>query len=338
MFITPNEVKNALPLLLKEEICAARDTICNILHGLDARILLIVGPCSIHNIDAAKDYANRLQRLSCEVEDVFFICMRTYFEKSRTSLGWKGLLYDPFLDGSNSIADGIRLARELLIYLSNIHLPAAIEFLEPLFGPYISDCISWGSIGARTCQSPIHRQLISGLNMPVGIKNRDDGNIDIAIQACLTAREPHHFLGINDSGNICQQVTKGNSLLHLVLRGANTGPNYSSSKIADASKRLKQASLLESIVVDCSHDNSQRDHLQQPKVFSDIITQITSSNSPVKGIMLESFLEEGSTNSVADAFLGRSITDPCLDWQTTEQIIRQGADMLRLHSKVFSCI
>lgn len=219
-FITPQDLKTQLPLCKKEQIASSRQTISNILQGQDPRILLIVGPCSIHNVDAAKEYARRLQKLSCDVGDVFFIAMRTYFEKSRTSLGWKGLMYDPYLDGSNNLQEGLKASRALLLYLSELGLAAATEFLEPLSHAYISDLISWGAIGARTCQSPIHRQLASSLEMPIGFKNRCDGNIDIAIQACLTANESHRFLGINDYGYVAEIQSKGNSHTHLVLRGS----------------------------------------------------------------------------------------------------------------------
>lgn len=335
-FITPQQLKNQLPLQNRELVASARTTIGNILRSQDARILLVVGPCSIHSVEAAKEYARRLNELSQEVGDVFFICMRTYFEKSRTALGWKGLLYDPFLDGSNNIQEGIRASRELLVYLSELGLPAATEFLEPLSLAYIADAISWGAIGARTCQSPIHRQFVSSVKVPVGFKNRSDGNIDIALQACLTAKEAHTFLGINDDGHVCEIQGKGNDLVHLVLRGSDRGPNYDAASIKDAVERLKMANLLEAVVVDCSHDNSQKNYLQQQTAFTNVIEQIARTNSPIRGIMLESFIEAGSQGPLVLKKLGQSITDPCLDWKTTKQIIRQGAN--RIRERILSCV
>lgn len=336
LFTTPHALKTKLPVHNKEGIARARAAIANILHKKDARILLVVGPCSIHSIEAAKEYAHRLHELSQEVGDVFFICMRTYFEKSRTALGWKGLLYDPFLDGSNNLQEGIRASRELLVYLSELGLPAATEFLEPLSIAYLADTISWGAIGARTCQSPIHRQFVSSLSLPVGFKNRSDGNIDIAIQACLTAKKNHNFLGIDDEGRVCEIQGKGNDLVHLVLRGSDRGPNYDTASIKDALERLRKANLLEAVVVDCSHDNSKKNYTQQKVAFAHVIEQIARTNSPIRGIMLESFIEAGSQGPIVLKELGQSITDPCLDWNSTKQIIRQGADKIR--ERILSCV
>ncbi len=332
-FITPQEIKQELPNTCPEQIAACRDAVGNILLGNDPRKLLIVGPCSIHNIDAAQEYARRLASLSSEVQDVFYIVMRTYFEKPRTVLGWKGLLYDPFLDGSNNLQEGIRLARKLLLFLAELNLAAATEFLEPLSYSYLGDLISWGSIGARTCQSPIHRQLASNLPMPVGIKNRCDGNIDIAIQACITANQPHNFLGIDASGMVCQIKSPGNNLAHLVLRGSETSPNYDPDSIEDALSCLDKANLLKAVVVDCSHGNSQKNYLKQQQVFQSVISCL---RLPIRGIMLESFIQAGAQTHYVSKELGRSITDPCLDWETTERIILQAASSLR--QKVISCV
>ncbi|MCE5293878.1 MAG: 3-deoxy-7-phosphoheptulonate synthase [Chlamydiales bacterium] len=333
-FITPHDLKTKLPLTKSEYIASSRQTVSDILLGKDPRTLLIVGPCSIHNIEAACDYAKRLLALSEEVGDVFYICMRTYFEKPRTSLGWKGFLYDPYLDGSHNIQEGVLRSRELLVYLSELGLAAATEFLEPFSYNFLGDLISWGSVGARTCQSPIHRQLASNYSMPIGFKNRCDGNIDIAVQACLTAKEPHHFIGIDDTGSLCHISSPGNPLAHVVLRGSDTKTNYDASSVLDASILLKD--ILKALVIDCSHDNSQKNHLQQPAVFWDVINQITSSTSSIRGIMLESFLEAGSQVAPIDARRAQSITDPCLDWETTKQLISQGANIMR--QKVFSCV
>ncbi len=334
--ISPNELKNRLPLQNQRHIEDSRTTIGKIINGQDSRLLLIVGPCSIHSIEAAKEYARRLKRLSTDLQDVFFICMRAYFEKPRTALGWKGFLYDPFLDGSYSLHEGIKLSRELLLYLSELELPAATEFLEPLYSSYISDVISWGSIGARTSQSPIHRQLASNLPMPIGFKNRCDGNIDIAIQASLTARQSHHFIGIDQDAKACQINSPGNEHTHLVLRGSTAKPNFDVASIEKASRLLKQTNLPQGIVVDCSHDNSRKNHLNQKFIFNSLVNQIATSTSAIRGIMVESFIEAGQQTGSLSSALGQSITDPCLDWETTEHIIRQGADILR--QKVLSCV
>lgn len=331
MFITPKRAIADYPLLSPQGVSTARAEIAAILQRKDPRLMLIVGPCSIHNTLAAKEYAERLKKLSTEVQDVFLIAMRTYFEKPRTTLGWKGLLYDPFLDGSNDMQEGIRLAREFLTWLSELGLPAAAEFLEPLSSFYLADCISWGSIGARTCQSPIHRQLASSLPMPIGFKNRSDGNVDIAIQACVTAKEPHGFLGIDPDGRACQIAGSGNPLAHLVLRGGETRPNFDAASIEKAARALGQEGVCDSIIVDCSHGNAQKNYQQQQKVFSYLIEQIAHRTSPLCGIMLESFLLAGTGSG-----FGQSITDPCLDWETTEMLILQAAELLR--QKVVSCV
>lgn len=335
-FITPKNAKSNIPLLQPEKIQVWRHEIGEILQGRDQRLLLIVGPCSIHNVDAAKAYAERLKLLAEEVQDVFFIAMRAYFEKPRTSLGWKGLLYDPYLDGSNDMQTGIHLARSFLSDLTELGLAAATEFLEPLSAFYLSDFISWGSIGARTCQSPIHRQLASFLPMPVGFKNRSDGNVDIAIQAIITSRQSHHFLGIDEDGHVSQVYGAGNQLTHLVLRGGENHPNYDRASIEKARLRLQHADLIDRLIVDCSHDNSQRNYREQTKIFSFLINQIASGNKTIRGIMLESFILAGVQDQYFSKELAASLTDPCLDWETTEQIICQGADVLR--QKVTSCV
>ncbi len=333
--ITPRALKNKLPLKTAQRILAHRKTIEDILLGRDPRLLLIVGPCSIHDTRAAYDYAIRLRRLASEVEDCCFIAMRTYFEKARTALGWKGLMYDPFLDGSHNMEKGVELAREFLVALSELGMPAATEFLEPYSSNYIADCISWGSIGARTCQSPIHRQIASNLAMPVGVKNRSDGNIDIPINACLTAKEPHHFLGINDDGCLEHVKSPGNPLPHLVLRGSDQGPNFYRSSIQYAASKLQEAGLHDAVIVDCSHDNAEKNYQRQEQVFTSVLEQILTHKSPVRGIMVESFLKGGAQSEPIIKSLGQSITDPCLNWETTETLIREAA--LTLKSKVLSC-
>ncbi len=327
--ITPKELKVAMPLPNQEAIIRTRKEIADIIKGVSERTLLVVGPCSIHDLDSAMEYARCLKELSCEVEDVFLLCMRTYFEKSRTSLGWKGLLYDPDIDGQNNLQKGLEASRQLLVYLNQLGLPAGTEFLEPLSLAYLEDGISWGSIGARTCQSPVHRQLASGLSMPVGMKNRCDGNVEIAIQACLTAQKPHTFIGISPDGYAATVKTSGNSLSHLVLRGAKNYTNYDSSSVKEASHLLRRAGLLNRIVVDCSHDNCEGDYRNQERVFFDVIKQLESPPNSICGLMVESFLLPGAQSDMLSKTRGASITDPCLDWETTKMMIRQGANSLR---------
>ena len=297
--------------------------------------MLIVGPCSIHNQESTIEYARRLKALSDEVDDVFLIVMRTYFEKPRTSFGWKGLLYDPFIDGSDDMQEGILLSRRILQEVSSLKLPTATEFLEPLASFYLSDFISWGSIGARTCQSPIHRQLASSLPLPIGFKNRNDGNLEVAIQAILSAKQQHHFLGIDRDGQIAQIEGKGNPLSHLVLRGATHKPNCDAASIEEAEEALRKADLPEKLIIDCSHDNCQKNYRQQATVFRHLIDFATRQNS-IRGIMLESFIHAGSQGSLIAKELGASLTDPCLDWETTRELILQGASILR--QKVISCV
>lgn len=329
--ITPQELKNQFPC---KETDSYRAVIKNILSGVDGRLLLIVGPCSIHDLASALEYGKRLAALSKEVEDVFFIAMRTYFEKPRTQIGWKGLLYDPYLDGSQNLEEGLIASRKLLCMLRELNMPCATEFLEPLSYTYLEECISWGSIGARTCQSPVHRQLASALKMPVGFKNRCDGDVDIAIQACLTAKEPHSFLSINNEGKIALEKSAGNPDVHIVLRGSHTKPNYTKASIDEVSLKLKLHNMLQAIVVDCSHGNSGKQFYNQLEVFRNVIAQKLDGASVIKGLMLESFLLAGASKQPNS--IGQSLTDPCLDWQTTEQIILQAANMLR--QKELSCV
>lgn len=335
-FITPKTAKIQVPLVATDAIDSWRKQIASILFGNDARIFLIVGPCSIHNIHSAHDYAEKLKGLADQVQDVFVIAMRTYFEKARTQAGWKGLLYDPFIDGTDNMHEGIRLSRSLLKALTEMGLPCATEFLEPLASAYLEDCISWGSIGARTCQSPIHRQLASSLSMPIGFKNRNDGDTDVAIKAILSARHKHHFLGINSEGYVCQIEGPGNPYTHLVLRGSDHSVNYDQDSIANACQALAQANLPQSIVVDCAHGNSKKRYQNQVPIFSSLIDLIASGENRVRGIMLESFLAAGSQGSLFGHDKSLSITDPCIDWQTTKELVLSAAEILR--QKVPSCV
>jgi 3-deoxy-7-phosphoheptulonate synthase len=325
---TPIELLRELPCKLVHQsfIARARNQICQILEGKDPRILLIVGPCSIHDTTAAKEYAIKLRELSHEVSDSFYVIMRTYFEKPRTTRGWKGLLYDPDLNGSHDIENGLRLTRQLLLDLTEMEIPTAAEFLDPSSAYYFGDLISWACIGARTAASQTHRQMASGLSMPVAFKNSTDGNIEIAINGILNAISPHTFIGSDPQGQICSIQTSGNLYSHMVLRGGKGSPNYDSESITNATSRLKHFNLLPHLLIDCSHDNSQRQHEQQPQVFQSVIRQVVQGNHSIRGLLLESHLFAGNQSlSAADPLrYAVSITDPCLDWQTTENLIRWG--------------
>lgn len=325
--LTPLEAQKAIPLhsLHGKRIESYRDQIQNILTGNDRRHLLIVGPCSIHNEESAYEYGQRLTELAECVEDEFLIIMRTYLEKPRTQGGWKGFIYDPNLDGTSEIQEAILRSRKLLVSLTELGLPLATEFLDPLITPYIQDLISWGSIGARTSESPIHRQLAAGLSMPVGIKNRTDGSIDVAIAACIAASCEHTFLAIDDNGKVCQKRVTGNPLPHIVLRGGSGGPNFDAQSITETKEKLLKAALTPAIIVDCSHDNSKKNYYMQTEVFSTLLEQITHTDCPIRGIMLESFLQEGQQPIKEAVAKDISVTDGCLDWQSTNDFVLYAA-------------
>lgn len=314
-------------------INASRNEIKNILNGQDPRLLLIVGPCSIHDPSAAKEYALKLKELRESIADTFYVVMRVYFEKPRTKMGWKGMLHDPWLNGSQDIATGMRWTRKLLLELADMNIPSAAEFLDPSSMYYLSDLISWGCIGARTAASQTHRQMASGLPMPTGFKNSTDGNVDIAINGILSASVPHSFIGMNPQGYPSIVRTQGNQDCHLVLRGGKRKANYDPQAISHALNRLRSTTDLPlRLLIDCSHDNSKRQHKRQIPVFQSVIHQIIEGNQNIKGILLESHLNEGNQSLVADLSQLKyavSITDPCLDWDSTEQLIRWGYAMLK---------
>lgn len=314
-----------------EFIQQSRQQIANILDGIDNRLLVIVGPCSIHDTQAAKEYATNLRQLAKEVSKSFFIVMRTYFEKPRTALGWKGMLYDPHLDGSNDIATGIQYARQLLLDLAAMEVPAATEFLDPLTPRYIGDLISWSCIGARTTESQIHRQFASGLPMPVAFKNSTSGNVNVAIKGVLTASCPHAFFGIDDHGHVAIVRTKGNPHAHVALRGGESSPNYDAHSLAKALELLRKNHLSERLIIDCSHDNSNRCHETQKTVFRSVIEQYLDGNLGIRGLAVESNLFAGSQNITLDKsrlHYAVSLTDPCLDWKDTEALIRENATLI----------
>jgi len=325
----PQQLKHQLPLSgsAKRTVVNSRSTIQNILNGHDKRLMVISGPCSIHDIDSAKEYATRLHKLHQEYSDKLFIIMRVYFEKPRTNVGWKGLINDPELDGSNNINLGLRKARSLLLWLAELGLPVATEALDPISPQYISDLISWSAIGARTTESQTHREMASGLSMPVGFKNSTDGSLDSAVNAILAASAPHSFIGIDNSGQTALLHTRGNPDCHIILRGG-TQPNYDQQSIANCIDKLQQKKLSTAVIIDCSHGNSNKDHNNQPKVMQDVVKQIIAGNHHIKGVMLESHLREGNQSLGANLTYGQSITDSCISWEVTEKLLKDTFESL----------
>jgi len=324
---TPEQVKAALPLsaAAAETVMRGREAVQRILDRQDHRLFVVVGPCSIHDVKAARDYASRLRKLADEVGDTLFVIMRVYFEKPRTTLGWKGLINDPFMDDSFHIEKGLYLARELLLHLAETGLPAATEALDPITPQYLSDLITWTAIGARTTESQTHREMASGLSMPVGFKNGTDGNLGVAINAMHAVSTPHHFLGINQAGQSAVFRTRGNRYGHVVLRGGGGRPNYDSVSIAMCERELGSAKLMPNIVVDCSHGNSNKDPTLQPLVMDNCANQILDGNQSIVGMMLESHLHGGNQPIPADLSrlkYGVSVTDACIDWTTTDRLLR----------------
>lgn len=327
LLVTPERLKRDIPLTEKaaQTVINGRHHIQQILEGHDNRTLMIVGPCSIHDIDSAKEYAQRLKVLHDKFSDKLFIIMRSYFEKPRTNIGWKGLINDPNLDGSNDINAGLGIAREFLAWLAELGLPAATEALDPVTPQYISDLISWSAIGARTTESQTHREMASGLSMPVGFKNSTDGSLTAAINAIISAQSAHTFIGIDNSGCTALLHTKGNLSSHIILRGGKQ-PNYDTASVARCIDVLKQSSIKPRIIIDASHGNSSKDYRKQPGVALDVSQQIKSGNTAIKGIMLESHLLEGSQSLNHEMQFGQSITDSCIDWETTEKLLEKLAE------------
>lgn len=326
VLITPESLKEKYPLSHSNlhAIATSRQVIADIIHQRDPRLLVVCGPCSIHDVDAAIEYGERLQKLAEELSDSLYIVMRVYFEKPRTTVGWKGLISDPFMDGTFQMEKGLHIARDLLTNLVNMGLPLATEALDPNNPQYLGDLFSWSAIGARTTESQTHREMASGLSMPVGFKNGTDGSLSTAINALKAAAMPHRFMGINQSGQVCLLHTKGNSNGHVILRGGKT-PNYRAEDIAACEAEMRKAGLEPSLMVDCSHGNSNKDYRRQPLVVDSIIEQIVNGNESITGIMLESHINEGNQTSEQprDAMkYGVSVTDACINWQTTETVLR----------------
>jgi 3-deoxy-7-phosphoheptulonate synthase len=330
----PVAVKAELPAdkAAADTVVRNRRALQNIIDGLDPRLFVVVGPCSIHDTRAAMDYAGRLKRLADEIQDALLVVMRVYFEKPRTTVGWKGLINDPDMDDSCNMEKGIRTARRLLLDLAAMGLPTATEALDPVMPQYLGDLISWTAIGARTTESQTHREMASGLSTPVGFKNGTDGGLQVALNALKSARQPHHFLGINQDGRPAVIHTRGNPYGHIVLRGGGGRTNYDSVCVALSEKALRDAGLPARIVIDCSHGNSNKDPALQPLVAKDCVEQVVNGNRAIIGLMLESNLGAGNQEIPADPAklrYGVSVTDACIDWPTTENVLKEAAALLR---------
>ncbi|MFN6569411.1 3-deoxy-7-phosphoheptulonate synthase [Dendronalium sp. ChiSLP03b] len=326
ILMTPMQIKEQLPLtkVATETVLQGRQAIQNILDGKDSRKFIIVGPCSIHDFDAALEYAEKLKIIAEQVKDKLLIVMRVYFEKPRTTIGWKGLINDPDLDGSFNIQKGLFTARNLLLKIAELKLPVATEALDPVTPQYFSDLISWSAIGARTIESQTHREMASGLSMPIGFKNGTDGNIQVALDAIQSANKLHHFLGIDQRGQVCTFKAKGNNYGHIILRGGDGKPNFDAPTVAWVEKKLEGLKLPQRIIIDCSHGNSYKDHKLQATVFNNVLQQIADRNKSIVGMMLESNLYEGNQKIPTDLKklkYGVSVTDKCISWEETEEII-----------------
>ncbi|HEX8322570.1 MAG TPA: 3-deoxy-7-phosphoheptulonate synthase [Tepidisphaeraceae bacterium] len=338
--ITPAQLEAALPAspAVNGTVVQGRRVMRDIVAGRDPRLLVVVGPCSVHDPEAALEYARKLAGLRSQVEDQLLIVMRVYFEKPRTTVGWKGLINDPHLDGTFDMNRGLELARKLLLDVNELGLPCATELLDQIVPQYIDDLLGWAAIGARTTESQTHRQMASGLSMPVGFKNSTDGSVQIAIDAMKAARSSHHFLGIDEEGRAVIVQTRGNDAGHIILRGGQGRPNYSPENVADASAGLVKAGLPPRLMVDCSHANSSKKHENQAVVWQSIIEQrlVSAPPSPIMGVMIESNLHDGRQDIGPEGpgalKYGVSITDACIGWETTEQLLIEGAERLRKRS------
>jgi 3-deoxy-7-phosphoheptulonate synthase len=334
ILITPDELKREIPLTDKARatVTEGRQVIENILAGKDHRILVVVGPCSIHDLKAANDYALRLKKLAEKVSDTLYIVMRVYFEKPRTTVGWKGLINDPYMNDSFKITDGLHIGRKLLRDILEIGLPTATEALDPISPQYMQDLIAWSAIGARTTESQTHREMASGLSSSIGFKNGTDGGLTVAINALQSVANPHRFLGINSDGKVSIVTTRGNPNAHVVLRGGNGKPNYDSVSVSICEQELEAAKIKPNIMVDCSHANSNKDHNLQPLVLDNVSNQILEGNKSIIGVMIESNINAGNqklSSNPDDMKYGVSVTDACIDWETTENSMVEMADKLR---------
>ncbi|MBU81249.1 MAG: 3-deoxy-7-phosphoheptulonate synthase [Chloroflexi bacterium] len=323
---TPDDYLAELPITSEATalVARARKDLENILAGKDDRMAILVGPCSIHDEKAGLEYAEKLAQLAKQLSDRILVVMRVYFEKPRTTVGWKGLINDPNLNGTFDVATGLRRGRKFLLQVAELGLPAGTEFLDPFTPQYMADLVSWGAIGARTTESQTHRQMASGLSMPIGFKNGTGGTLQIAVDAMVSAESPHAFLGIDGDGRASVVHTSGNVGVHLILRGGADGPNYDAESVAKATDLLGASGVSERLVIDCSHANSNKDHNRQPIIFRDVIKQRVDGNRSVAGIMLESHLNPGAqklVNGLEGLEYGISITDACIGWDTTEELL-----------------
>jgi 3-deoxy-7-phosphoheptulonate synthase len=334
VLVTPEQLNDTLPLsdAVRATVSESRQAIWDILDRKDPRLFVVVGPCSIHDTEAAMDYARRLKVLAEEVQDTLLIVMRVYFEKPRTTVGWKGLINDPHLDDSFKIEEGLHIGRQLLLDILELGLPTSTEALDPISPQYLQDLISWNAIGARTTESQTHREMASGLSAAVGFKNGTDGGLDVAMNALNSAANPHRFLGINSRGQVSVFSTRGNTYGHVVLRGGSAGPNYDSVHIKLCEDALEKAKLPQNIMVDCSHANSNKQPELQPLVAENITNQILAGNKSLVGLMIESNLKAGNQSipdNRDDLEYGVSVTDGCIDWETTERCLREMRDKLK---------
>lgn len=331
--ITPEQLKADLPISEKaiSSVEQGREDVKNILDRKDHRMFLVIGPCSIHDVQAAKEYAEKLKALSDKVSDTLLLVMRVYFEKPRTTVGWKGLINDPYLNDTFKIEDGLKISRKLLIDLAELGLPLSTEALDPISPQYLQDLISWSAIGARTTESQTHREMASGLSCAVGFKNGTDGNLTVAINALQSTANPHRFLGINGDGQVSVVETKGNPYGHAVLRGGGGKPNYDSVSIALCEQEIEKAQIHNNIMVDCSHANSNKDPALQPLVMDNVSNQILEGNQSIVGLMVESHLQFGAQkvpDNLDDLEYGKSITDGCISWDQTEEAV------MKMHEKL----
>ncbi len=334
VLITPARLKAALPMsdAAKAVVAAGRETVRNILDGKDHRMFVVVGPCSIHDVDLAMDYAKRLKALADELQDTLLIVMRVYFEKPRTTVGWKGLINDPYLNDTFKIEEGLHIGRKLLLDISELGLPTSTEALDPISPQYLQDCIAWSAIGARTTESQTHREMASGLSSAVGFKNGTDGGLEVAMNAIGSAVKPHRFLGINNEGQVSVIHTRGNRYAHVVLRGGSAGPNYDSVHIKLCEAALAKAGYPQNIMVDCSHANSNKQPELQPLVIENVTNQVLEGNTSIVGLMIESNIKPGNQKIPEDLSqleYGVSVTDGCIGWEDTEAALRDMRDRLR---------
>ena len=334
VLVTPEQLKRALPMSSRahDVVTGSRKVIQDILDRKDHRVFVVVGPCSIHDPEAAMDYARRLKSLADELADTVYIVMRVYFEKPRTTVGWKGLINDPHLDDSFKIEDGLHIGRQLLLDILELGLPTSTEALDPISPQYLQDLISWSAIGARTTESQTHREMASGLSSPVGFKNGTDGGLTVATNALNSVAKPHRFLGINSEGQVSVFTTKGNPYGHIVLRGGSGGPNYDSVHIRLCEEALEKAGIPGNIMVDCSHANSNKQPELQPLVVENVANQILEGNKSIVGLMIESHINAGNQSipaNLEELRYGVSVTDGCIDWEATEACLRTMRDKIR---------